>query len=57
MPGRSENILTCNDKIDPFKEKLTPWEARKKKVEMFELTKNCRLGKNLVDLFYKICHC
>jgi hypothetical protein len=53
MQGKDENILPCTDKINSFKEKLTLWGVRIKKenkVEMFELTKSCRLGKNLVDL-------
>ncbi|XP_063785805.1 zinc finger BED domain-containing protein 5-like [Pseudophryne corroboree] len=53
MQGKNENILTCTDKITTFKEKLTLWGARIKKdnkVEMFELTKSCRLDKNLVNL-------
>lgn len=53
MQGKNENILTCTDKISSFKEKLTLWGARIKKenkAEMFELTKNCRLDKNLVSL-------
>jgi hypothetical protein len=28
---KNENILTCTDKINSFKEKLTPWEARIKR--------------------------
>jgi hypothetical protein len=47
-----------SDKIKSFKEKLTLWGARIKeanKVEMFdELTKSCRLDKNLVDLILQI---
>jgi hypothetical protein len=53
MQGKNENILTCTDKINSFKEKLTLWGAIIKKestFEMFVLTKTCRLDKNLVDL-------
>ncbi|XP_042234779.1 zinc finger BED domain-containing protein 5-like [Homarus americanus] len=53
MQGKNENILTCTDKVSFFKEKLTLWGARIKKenkVKMFELTKGCRLDKNLVSL-------
>jgi hypothetical protein len=52
LQGMNENILTRTDKINTFKEKLTPWESRIKKenkVEVFKLTKSCRLDKNLVD--------
>jgi tetrahydromethanopterin S-methyltransferase subunit H len=53
MQEKSENILTFTDKIKSLKEKVTLWGARiekEKKVEMFEVTKRCRLDKNLVDL-------
>jgi hypothetical protein len=53
MQGKNENILTCTDKIKPFKEKLTLWGARINKegnVEIFHLTESCRLDKNIVDL-------
>jgi hypothetical protein len=42
MQGNNGNILTCSDKINSFKEKLTRWGARIKKeneVKMFKLTK------------------
>jgi hypothetical protein len=60
IQGKNENILTCTNKINSFKGKLTLWGARIKKenkAEMFELTNSFRLDKNLVDLFYKVCHC
>jgi hypothetical protein len=53
MQGKNENILTFTDKINSFEEKLTLWGARIKKgnkAEIIELTKYCRLDKNLVDL-------
>ena len=53
MQGKTENILTCTDKVSAFKEKLTLWETRirkENKVEMFQLTKDCRLGKDFVNL-------
>jgi hypothetical protein len=42
MQGKNENILTCTDKINSFKEKLTLCGARIKKEnkgEMVKLTK------------------
>ena len=53
MQGKTENILTCTDKVSAFKEKLTLWETRirkENKVEMFQLTKDCRLSKDFVNL-------
>jgi hypothetical protein len=53
---KNENILTCTAKISSLKEKIKLWGARIKKenkVEMFELTKSCRLDKNLVNLILK----
>jgi hypothetical protein len=53
MQRKNENILTFTDKINSFKEKLTLRRAiiqKDKKIEMFALTKCCRLDKNLVDL-------
>jgi hypothetical protein len=42
MHEKNENILTCTEKINPFKEKLILWTAN---VEMFQLTKICRVDK------------
>jgi hypothetical protein len=53
MQGKNENILTCTDKFNSFEDKLTLGGAKIRKestVQMFELTKSCRLDKNLVDL-------
>jgi hypothetical protein len=53
MQGKNENILTCTEKINSFKVKLTLWGVRIKeenKVEMFELTRSCRLNKNFANL-------
>jgi hypothetical protein len=51
LQGKNKNTLTCTDRINSFQENLKLWGARiikEKNVEMFELTKCCRLGKNLV---------
>jgi hypothetical protein len=53
MQGKKQNILTCTDKITSFKKKLKLWGGRikkKNKVETLELTKICRLNKNIVNL-------
>jgi hypothetical protein len=42
MQWKNANVLTCTDKINSFKEKLTLWRARIKKEnkgEMVKLTK------------------
>lgn len=54
VQGRKENILTCTNKINSFKEKVTLCEAKieiEKKGEVFEPIKSCTLDTNLVDLF------
>jgi hypothetical protein len=48
MQGKTENFLTCTDKINSFKEKVTLCGARmkkEKKIEIFELTRSYRLKK------------
>jgi hypothetical protein len=53
MQRKNKNIIFSTDKIKSFKKNVTLWGDRIKKetkVEMFELTKSCRLNKNLVNL-------
>jgi hypothetical protein len=50
MQGKSKNILIYTDKINSLKGKLILWGAEskiRKKVEMFEVTKDADLTKIL----------
>jgi hypothetical protein len=60
MQGKNENILTCTDKINSFKEELTMWGVRIKrqnKFVMFDLPNVVYQTKILSISFYKVCHC
>jgi hypothetical protein len=56
MQGENENNLTCTDKINYFKEKLTLWGARIKKRTKLECLsgQNLQTGQNLADLILQI---